>query len=155
MASIGEVRKLRNAETELTITNSVRGSGHWRAARDRKTHTWFGEEPLEKYPVGQLVGGLLYRMRGFEAEADGAIRSSTVTGRAYAVLSRFFSGLGKNVPSSGKVSGSLPTSKTCPLQHRAMPWLPKNPDGIALLRRKEINAIDPAWVPGNACPKNR
>ena len=55
MASIGEVREMRNAETELTITKSVRGSGHWRATRDGNAHTWFGEEPLEKYLMGNSL----------------------------------------------------------------------------------------------------
>ena len=34
----------------------------------------------------------------------------------------------------------LATGKNCPLQHRAMPWLPKKLDEMTVLRRKEINA---------------
>ena len=35
---------------------------------------------MEKYPLRQLAGGLLYGMHGFEAEVEGTIRPSTVTG---------------------------------------------------------------------------
>ena len=34
----------------------------------------------------------------------------------------------------------LATSKNCPPQHNTMHWLPKNLDGMTVLRRKEINA---------------
>ena len=40
---------------------------------------WFGEGALEKYPLGQLAGVLLYFMHRSGAAVGGAIRLSTVT----------------------------------------------------------------------------
>jgi hypothetical protein len=39
----------------------------------------FAAGPLEKYPSGQLAGGLSYGRHGFGAEAGGVIPSPTVT----------------------------------------------------------------------------
>jgi hypothetical protein len=40
--------------------------------------------------------------------------------------------------------------KICPLQNSSMRWLPKNLDGMTVLRRKEINATQPF----TACHEN-
>ena len=48
----------------------------------RETETlmrWFGEGALEKYPLGQLAGVLLYFMHRSGAAVGGAIRLSTVS----------------------------------------------------------------------------
>ena len=66
MPSAWEVREMRNAAAGLVMMRAMLARGHWRAAGDRKTHEQFGEGPLEKYPSGQLAGGLLYRPPGSE-----------------------------------------------------------------------------------------
>jgi hypothetical protein len=41
--------------------------GITREPRDTESgHAWFGGGPLEKYPYGQLAGGLSYRTSGLE-----------------------------------------------------------------------------------------
>ena len=93
---------LRNAETELIIAKEylevvagepretetlIRGSerGRWKSTCQGNSLAAYStlravrKGAIGKVPVRQLAGRLPYRTRGFEAEADGAIRSSTVT----------------------------------------------------------------------------
>src|SRR4030095_16345055 len=72
-------RHVKGEGCEMHTSLNQVDAAHWRAALDRKTHEPFGGGPLEKYPQGQLAGGLPYRMRGFGAEVDRAICPSTVT----------------------------------------------------------------------------
>ncbi len=75
MPSNCEVREMRNAKAELVIMVWLLESGL------RSKDSWVRSEGgrwkrAERY----LAGGLPYRTHGFEAEVDGAICPSTVTG---------------------------------------------------------------------------
>ena len=65
---VGAVRYARCGTPKQTWSSSKLCLEAAVTGEPRETETlmrWFGEEALEKYPIGQLAGVLLYLMSGF------------------------------------------------------------------------------------------